>query len=92
MGVSAAAGRAEWGPMPRSGPLPVPRAVEVVEVAPRDGLQNEAAVLPTAAKLRLITGLVAAGARRIEATSFVHPQAGSADGRRRGGRGGAAQG
>ena len=48
--------------------------VEIVEVAPRDGLQNEAAVLSTAAKLRLIQGLVDAGARRIEATSFVHPR------------------
>ncbi len=47
--------------------------VDIVEVAPRDGLQNESAVLSTAAKLRLINGLVAAGARRIEATSFVHP-------------------
>jgi len=45
-----------------------------VEVAPRDGLQNESAVLPTAAKLRLIQGLVDAGIRRIEATSFVHPR------------------
>jgi len=43
-------------------------------VAPRDGLQNENSVLSTAAKLRLIDGLVAAGLRRIEATSFVHPR------------------
>ena len=50
------------------------RRGQIVEVAPRDGLQNEAAVLSTAAKLRLIDGLVAAGARRIEATSFVHPR------------------
>jgi len=48
--------------------------MEIVEVAPRDGLQNESAVLPTAAKMRLIEGLVAAGLRRIEATSFVHPR------------------
>ncbi len=48
--------------------------MNVVEVSPRDGLQNEAAVLSTDAKLRLIGGLVAAGARRIEATSFVHPK------------------
>jgi hydroxymethylglutaryl-CoA lyase len=53
---------------------PPPAAVSIVEVAPRDGLQNEDAVLPTAAKLRLIEGLLAAGARRIEATSFVHPR------------------
>ena len=48
--------------------------VEIVEVAPRDGLQNESAVLPTGAKLELIGGLVAAGVRRMEATSFVHPR------------------
>ncbi len=47
--------------------------MEIVEVAPRDGLQNESAVLSTEAKLRLIGGLVAAGVRRMEATSFVHP-------------------
>jgi hydroxymethylglutaryl-CoA lyase len=51
-----------------------PAGVSIVEVAPRDGLQNEDAVLSTSAKLRLIQGLVAAGARRIEATSFVHPR------------------
>lgn len=48
--------------------------MEIVEVSPRDGLQNEAARLSTAAKLRLINGLAAAGLRRIEATSFVHPR------------------
>jgi hydroxymethylglutaryl-CoA lyase len=51
-----------------------PATVSIVEVAPRDGLQNEDAVLSTPAKLRLIDGLLAAGARRIEATSFVHPR------------------
>ncbi len=73
MGVSPS-GKSGVEPDAAVRPAPVPRAVEVVEVAPRDGLQNESAVLPTAAKLRLITGLVAAGARRIEATSFVHPR------------------
>lgn len=48
--------------------------MEIVEVSPRDGLQNEAVVVPTEAKLRLINGLVDAGVRRIEATSFVHPR------------------
>src|SRR6476660_8957755 len=52
----------------------LPATVGIVEVAPRDGLQNEDAVLPTQAKLRLVDGRVAAGARRIEATSFVHPR------------------
>ena len=51
---------------------------------PRDGLQNEAAVLTTEAKLELIARLAASGVRRIEATSFVQPGPGPADGRRRG--------
>jgi hydroxymethylglutaryl-CoA lyase len=49
------------------------RAVEIVEVGPRDGLQNEKKPIPTAAKLAYIEALVAAGVRRMEATSFVHP-------------------
>ena len=51
----------------------VPAQVEVVEVSPRDGLQNEKVQVSTADKLRLIAALVDAGARRIEATSFVNP-------------------
>ncbi len=50
------------------------RRVEIVEVAPRDGLQNEPALVSTDAKIRLVDGLVAAGLRRIEVTSFVHPR------------------
>jgi hydroxymethylglutaryl-CoA lyase len=49
------------------------QSVEIVEVAPRDGLQNEDAILTTEAKLDLIGRLVASGVRRIEATSFVNP-------------------
>jgi hydroxymethylglutaryl-CoA lyase len=49
-------------------------AVELVEVGPRDGLQNESAVLPTQVKLELIRRAVAAGLRRIEAVSFAHPR------------------
>ncbi len=49
--------------------------IHIYEVGPRDGLQNEAASVPTEQKLALIDALVAAGLRRIEATSFVHPQA-----------------
>jgi hydroxymethylglutaryl-CoA lyase len=49
-------------------------AVEVVEVGPRDGLQNEATLLPTETKVELICRAIEAGARRIEATSFVHPR------------------
>ena len=47
--------------------------VTIVEVSPRDGLQNEAVVLPTEAKVELVGRLVAAGARRVEAVSFAHP-------------------
>jgi hydroxymethylglutaryl-CoA lyase len=47
----------------------------VYEVGPRDGLQNEAAPIPTAAKLRFIELLADAGLREIEATSFVSPRA-----------------
>jgi hydroxymethylglutaryl-CoA lyase len=46
----------------------------VVEVGPRDGLQNEATLLETSDKLELIRRAIRAGARRIEATSFVHPR------------------
>jgi hydroxymethylglutaryl-CoA lyase len=48
--------------------------VVIVEVSPRDGLQNEAVVVSTAAKVELIGRLVAAGARRVEAVSFAHPR------------------
>jgi hydroxymethylglutaryl-CoA lyase len=44
-----------------------------MEVSPRDGLQNEPDQLPTDAKLRLVEGAIAAGLKRIEVTSFVHP-------------------
>jgi hydroxymethylglutaryl-CoA lyase len=49
-------------------------AVEIVEVAPRDGLQNDPADLPTEAKAELVRRVVAAGARRVEVTSFVSPK------------------
>lgn len=48
--------------------------VEIVEVGPRDGLQNEARIIPTADKIALIDLLGGAGFRRIEATSFVSPR------------------
>lgn len=49
-------------------------SVSLYEVSPRDGLQNEAAVVPTEAKAELIGRLVAAGVRDIEVTSFVRPR------------------
>ncbi|NIJ36108.1 hydroxymethylglutaryl-CoA lyase [Sphingopyxis panaciterrae] len=48
--------------------------VEMVEVGPRDGLQNEALVVPTADKAELIRRAIDFGARRIEVTSFVNPK------------------
>lgn len=48
--------------------------VEMVEVAPRDGLQNEKCFVATEVKLELISRAVMMGARRIEVTSFVNPR------------------
>jgi hydroxymethylglutaryl-CoA lyase len=48
------------------------RRIEIVEVGPRDGLQNEKAVLEAPDKIEFIRRLEAAGARRIEAVSFVN--------------------
>ena len=50
------------------------RRIEIVEVGPRDGLQNEAEVLTPDERVALIRRLEAAGARRIEAVSFVNPR------------------
>lgn len=50
------------------------QVVEVVEVGPRDGLQNEAVTLDAPTRVRYIDALVSAGHRRIEAVSFVNPR------------------
>jgi hydroxymethylglutaryl-CoA lyase len=52
----------------------LPAAVTVWEVGPRDGLQNETAVVPVAVKLEFLDRLADAGLTTIEATSFVHPK------------------
>lgn len=52
----------------------LPTRVTLVEVGPRDGLQNEARVVPTATKVAYINALSAAGLPVIEATSFVDPR------------------
>jgi len=52
-----------------------PQRISIVEVGPRDGLQNESAPIPTPVKSQFIDRLVAAGLTQIEATSFVHPKA-----------------
>jgi len=48
--------------------------VRIVEVGPRDGLQNEKTIIPAATKIELINRLSATGLRSIEATSFVSPK------------------
>ncbi|WP_122815957.1 hydroxymethylglutaryl-CoA lyase [Nocardioides pantholopis] len=52
----------------------LPARVTIYEVGPRDGLQNEAALVPTEVKAEFVTRLVAAGLPTVEATSFVHPR------------------
>lgn len=52
----------------------LPERVTIYEVGPRDGLQNEQALVPTATKAEFVRRLVAAGLPIVEATSFVHPR------------------
>ena len=51
----------------------LPSRVRIVEVGPRDGLQNESVTVPVDTKVALITALADAGLRSIEAGSFVSP-------------------
>jgi len=51
----------------------IPESVKIVEVGPRDGLQNESRILPVAERIRLIENLAEAGLKQIEAGSFVRP-------------------
>ena len=53
---------------------PLRERVEIVEMAPRDGLQNEARVIPLAEKIALVDALSKVGFRRIEVASFVSPK------------------
>ncbi|XP_075512126.1 hydroxymethylglutaryl-CoA lyase, mitochondrial isoform X1 [Primulina tabacum] len=52
----------------------IPRYVKIVEVGPRDGLQNEKTIVPTNVKVELIRKLVYSGLSVVEATSFVSPK------------------
>ncbi|MCB1164350.1 hydroxymethylglutaryl-CoA lyase, partial [bacterium] len=54
--------------------MQLPSRVRIVEVGPRDGLQNEGRIVATADKVAFIRALGEAGLRDIEASSFVHPQ------------------
>jgi len=61
--------------LPQIEPLPnVPSKVSIYEVGPRDGLQNEDAVLPVEIKAEFIRRLIACGLSTVEITSFVHPK------------------
>lgn len=61
--------------LPQTVPLTgLPPRVTIYEVGPRDGLQNEAAVVGVDVKAEFIRRLVACGLRTVEITSFVHPQ------------------
>lgn len=59
--------------LPRSSHLPA--SVRIVEVGPRDGLQNEKVLIPTEQKIQFIQMLASAGLPVVEATSFVSPRA-----------------
>jgi hydroxymethylglutaryl-CoA lyase len=62
-------------PLPQVEPdQTLPRAVTVYEVGPRDGLQNEATVVPASVKVEFVRRVAAAGLTTIETTSFVDPR------------------
>src|SRR5436305_4770525 len=52
----------------------LPKSVRIIEVGPRDGLQNESTIVPTVRKAEFIKLLAASGLRDIEVASFVHPK------------------
>ncbi|MDO8319496.1 hydroxymethylglutaryl-CoA lyase [Rhodoferax sp.] len=54
--------------------MSLPQRVKLVEVGPRDGLQNEKSLVPAAVKIELVHRLHAAGLKEIEVTSFVSPK------------------
>ncbi|MEC3981801.1 hydroxymethylglutaryl-CoA lyase [Amycolatopsis sp. H20-H5] len=63
----------DFGVTPFDG-VPLPPRVTICEVGPRDGPQNESAVLPVAVKAEFVERLVDAGHTVVETTSFVHPK------------------
>src|ERR1700760_2781695 len=58
----------------RKADMGFPKSVRIVEVAPRDGLQNETQTVPTETKIELIRRLAESGLKTIEATAFVSPK------------------
>lgn len=76
--TTAGIGRRRWPPGAHRVACPYPEEVSgtpitIVEVSPRDGLQNDPAILSTATKVDLINRCLAAGIHRIEVASFVNP-------------------
>jgi len=61
--------------MPQNHPKHSVKSVKIVEVGPRDGLQNEKSIIDTGTKIDFIRRLAEAGLKFIEVTSFVHPKA-----------------
>lgn len=51
-----------------------PKAIQITEVGPRDGLQNQEKIVPTVRKIELVDALSRTGLRKIEVTAFVHPK------------------
>lgn len=77
--AAPAAGPADSGGTPGELPMVLPMEglptrVRIHEVGPRDGLQNESAIVPVEVKAEFIRRLAAAGLSTVEATSFVHPK------------------
>ncbi|KAA5805449.1 hydroxymethylglutaryl-CoA lyase [Alkalicaulis satelles] len=60
--------------MTQTGQASAPERVEIVEVGPRDGLQNDPTLIDTGVKLEFIHRLIEAGVKRMEAASFVNPK------------------
>ncbi|MEY2660335.1 MAG: Hydroxymethylglutaryl-CoA lyase YngG, partial [Pseudomonadota bacterium] len=54
--------------------MTLPTRVQITDVGPRDGLQNESVPVPAEVKIELVHRLQAAGVRHIEVTSFVSPK------------------
>ena len=54
--------------------MQIPQRVQLIDVGPRDGLQNEKSPVPAAIKIELVHRLQAAGLTEIEVTSFVSPK------------------
>ncbi|KAF8707162.1 hypothetical protein HU200_030405 [Digitaria exilis] len=72
--ANSACDAVELRDLPRKVMWDLPSFVKIVEVGPRDGLQNEKGNVPTSVKIQLIHKLVAAGLSVVEATSFVSPK------------------